>query len=306
VKHVARTWALVAVFACGGRQPAPSGGVAPPAAAPPPASKPVAGGGGGGATAPKPAPHQDLVRYGPSVMRYVVHRELHVEQAYGGKQQTQDLAALIYVRVIISGPADTGGYPVSFTVDSVVPDSGMPRVVTDNMGRVRALSFRGRLRPDGDFRGNVQMDTSIAQSIAQFVANFHDFFPRIPAAGVRAGEQWTDTVAGSQRAGESEVTRRAIVQSQAPAWDVRNSTRSLRIETVTRYTVSGAGQNSGQPFEMSGGGAATSQGFIAEDGRFLGGESRDSTGMMISLPVQGLAIPVSQRLHSTVSALLVP
>ncbi len=307
MRSVALTWALLPLVACAGAQQAASGGVASPpsapAAVPSPsaqASKPAP------AHAAKPAPLPDFVRYGPSAMRYVVHRELHVEQAYGGKQQSQDLAALIYVRVSISGPADTGGYPVSFIVDSVVPDSGMPQVVSDNMARVRALMFRGRLRSDGDFRGNVQMDTTIAQSIAQFVANFHDFFPRIPAAGVRVGEQWTDTVAGSQRAGESEVTRRAVVYSQASAWDVRNGTRSLRIEATTSYTVSGAGQNSGQPFEMSGGGATASQAFLAEDGRFLGGESRDSTDMTISLPVQGLAIPVRQRSHSTITAFLLP
>ena len=120
------------------------------------------------------------------------------------------------------------------------------------------------------------------------------------------GAQWTDTVSGSQRAGESEVTRHAVLHSEAPRWDVRNGTRSLRVETTTRYTVNGAGQNSGQPFELSGGGTAMSEGFISEDGRFLGGENRDSTGMTISLPVQQLAIPVSQRLHSTITVLPLP
>src|SRR5207249_5709117 len=43
--------------------------------------------------------------------------------------------------------------------------------------------------------------------------------------------------------------------------------------------------------------------FIAADGRYLGGESRDSTTLTVRLTVQGVAIPVTQVTHTTVAVL---
>jgi hypothetical protein len=104
----------------------------------------------------------------------------------------------------------------------------------------------------------------------------------------------------TQRSGGGAVTRRSTVRSAAMAWEDHAGTRSLRIESRATYSVSGSGQNGGQSFGVSGTGATTAKAFIAEDGRFLGGESQDSTSLTVSLPAQGLAIPVIQVLRSTV------
>jgi hypothetical protein len=248
----------------------------------------------------RPAALPEVVRYGPSTVRYRVHRHLHIEQTYGGQQQIQDLSAQIFLRITITGPADAAGYPVSFTVDSVVPDSATPAVVADNMTRVRALILAGRLTPEGEFRGLAPMDSSMGQSVAQLIGSFRDFLPRIPASGVRLGAGWTDTMSAAQRNGASEITRQGVLHSTAAAWEPHAGARSMRVETTATYNVMGSGQNSGQPFELSGAGTTTGQAFIAEDGRFLGGESRDSTTLTITLPVQRLTIPVSQVLSSSV------
>jgi len=47
----------------------------------------------------------------------------------------------------------------------------------------------------------------------------------------------------------------------------------------------------------------TARTFLAEDGRFVGGESQDSASLTISLPAQGLTVPVTQVLRSTVAVL---
>src|SRR5207302_1918189 len=172
----------------------------------------------------KPAPvvpaaprRSDAVRYGPSALRYVVHRQLHVQQGQAERPQATDLRARIYLAAAIAGPADSIGYPATFTVDSIVPDSGTPPPLADN------------LSPAG--------------------------------------------------------------------------TRSLRLEATSTYQVAGAGQNLGQPFDLSGSGSATVVSFIAADGRYLGGESRDSTSLTVHLAVQGLAVPVTQLTHTTVAVL---
>jgi hypothetical protein len=233
-------------------------------------------------------------------MRYVVYRRLRIEQTFSGQPQRQDLGARVFVGIVITGPADTSGYPATFTVDSVLPDPGTPQPIADNMAKVRALVLAGRLGPRGDFQGTAISDTVNAQSIAQLVGNFRDFLPRIPPEGARVGTKWTDTMTITQRSGGGAVTRRATVTSAATAWENHSGTRSLRIESTATYSLAGSGENGGQSFEVGGTGMTTARALIAEDGRFLGAESQDSTSLTVKLPAQGLSIPVTQVLRSTV------
>ena len=297
---VVMTTAAMACAARGGAHvtDAPSGSPSPPPPLPPPpvaSARPVA-----------PHPTSLLVRYGPSATRYLVRRRLHIEQSFGGPPQVQDLGAAIFVHATITGPADASGYPATFTVDSVVPDSGTPPPVAENVARARALVFSGRLGAQGEFQSAAASDTAVAHALAQLVGNFRDFLPRIPADGVRLGAVWSDTLSVTQRAGGSEITRRSVAQSSAAAWEMRSGARALHLDVSATYSVAGSGENGGQAFQMAGAGALTAQEFLAEDGRYVGGESRDSAALTISLPAQALSIPVTQILYSTVTLLPAP
>jgi len=242
-----------------------------------------------------------LIHYGPSALRYVVHRQLHIQQGQAERPQAQDLGARIYVAATIAGPADSVGYPATFTVDSIVPDSGTPPPVAENVSKARKLVFSGRLLPRGEFANAVPSDSVLAQSLVQLLASFRDFLPRLPREGLKPGAAWTDTLEATQRGASSEVTRRAIVRSAAAAGEDYAVAHSVRLESSSTYQVAGAGQNGGQPFELAGSGSSTAVSFIAVDGRYLGGESRDSTALTVRLPVQGIAIPVVQLTHTTVA-----
>jgi len=265
------------------------------------------------ATAPSPpapgdqpaARRFDAVRYGPSALRYLVHRRVHIEQALGGQTQVQDLGVRVYVAATISGPADSVGYPATFTVDSMVADSGapLPPPIADNVSRARRLIFSGRLVARGEFVKAMPSDSALAQSLVQLLANFRDFLPRIPSDGLKPGVAWTDTLESTQKGSSSEISRRAILRSAPAAWEDHAGARSLRLEASSTYQVAGAGQNAGQPFDLSGSVSATAVSFIAADGRYLGGESRDSTTLTVRLTVQGVAIPVTQVTHTTVAVL---
>src|SRR3989454_7181994 len=158
------------------------------AGAPPPPSAPAA--------APvqpiaQPAPRRsDLIHYGPSALRYVVHRQLHIQQGQAERPQAQDLGARIYVAATIAGPADSVGYPATFTVDSIVPDSGTPPPVAENVSKARKLVFSGRLLPRGEVANAVPSDSVLAQSLVQLLAGFRDFLPRIPRDGLKPGAAW--------------------------------------------------------------------------------------------------------------------
>src|ERR1700758_488821 len=76
--------------------PAPASPARPPATPATPAP-PV------GASAPA------RVRYGPGALRYLVHRQLNIQQTLGDQVQSQSLGARIFVTMAISGPADSVG-----------------------------------------------------------------------------------------------------------------------------------------------------------------------------------------------------
>ena len=294
---------LVLVTALAARCASRGGVTAAPPTPTSPATMPPVATGQPVPPAPAAPRRSDAVRYGPSALRYLVHRQLHVQQGQAERPQATDLAARIFLAATITGPADSIGYPATFTVDSIVPDSGTPPPLADNLSRARKLVFSGRLLPRGEFVNGVASDSVLAQSLVQFPANFRDFMPRLPRDGLTPGVAWTDTLEATQKGGSSEVSRRAILRSTAAAWEDHAGARSLRLEATSTYQVAGTGQNAGQPFDLSGSGSATVVSFIAADGRYLGGESRDSTSLTVHLAVQGLAVPVTQVTHTTVAVL---
>jgi hypothetical protein len=243
------------------------------------------------------------VRLGPSALRYELAQTIHVEQELPTGPQTLDYGLRVLFRTTISGPADSVGYPTTVTIDSIVADSGstLPPM-TMNLVAAKGLSFSGRLLRNGEFRTQTVSDSAAALSLSPIVGGFKNFFPRLPAAGATPGATWTDTTTEINRAA-GMVTITSINRSNVVKWEDRNNTRSLRVEVVSDFTIKGGGQQMGQQYDIAGSGRRIGVDFVAADGRYLGGESQDTTTMTISLPVQGLTIPRKQMSKSTVTVL---
>ncbi|HET9386272.1 MAG TPA: hypothetical protein VFO67_14080 [Gemmatimonadales bacterium] len=259
-----------------------------PAAPPPPA--------------PPPPPATQTVRLGPSALRYVMHQVIHIEQELPTGPQVLDYGLRVFFAVTISGPADSSGYPTTITIDSVAPDSGTTIPMGVNLSVAKGLSFRGRLSPRGDFRDPVPSDSAAALAVSPIVGSFRNFFPRLPAGGATLGATWSDTTT-DQQAAVGTITVTSVNRSRAAVWEDRNATRALRVEVTSDFTIHGRGQQMGQSFEVNGSGARSGADYVAIDGRFLGGESRDSTNMTIVLPMQSMTIPRKQASRTTVTVL---
>jgi len=288
-------WAAATICSasgCAPRTPAapPPGVVTLPVPIPPAPTAPVTRGGG------------DVVRLGPSALRYVVRQQIHVEQQFQGQTQTIDRGIRLFLSATIVGPADSAGYPLTFAVDSIVPDSGSVIPPTMNLTSARGLRYTGHLTPTGEFKQATTSDSGLAQTFAQIVGGFRNFYPRLPPGGLTLGAEWTDTSSTKDRAG-IEVTVKAIARSRATTWEERNATRCLRVEVSSTYSVVGSGEQGGQPLELSGTGTRTGVQFMAIDGRYLGGVAHDSSAIIVTLPVQGMTVPVRQISHSTITVL---
>jgi hypothetical protein len=251
---------------------------------------------------PPPPPATQTVRLGPSALRYLMHQVVHIEQEFQGIRQPLDFGLRVYFAVTISGPADSVGYPTTITIDSLAPDSGTTVPMGINLGSAKGLSYRGRLSLRGELRNPVPSDSATAQAVSPIVGSFRNFFPRVPAAGLTLGAAWTDTTTENDR-NAGNITITSVNRSTAVAWEDRNGARALRMEVSSEFKLQGSGRQAGQPFEVNGNGVRSGIDFIAIDGRYLGGESRDSTSMTITLPIQAMTIPRTQVSRTTVTVL---
>ena len=282
--------ALAAVMACAPRSPG-AAEPAPTATPPPPSPLP----------SPYPPRSTDAVRLGPSALRYVLHQQVHAEQEFQGQTQTIDRRISLFVSATITGPADSVGYALAVTIDSMVPDSGTAIPPTVNLAAARGLRYSGRLAPSGEFRGAVPSDSARAQAFAQLAGGFvRTFYPRLPVGGLTLGAEWTDTVTTTDRT-VVEVTIRSVQRARVASWEERSGARCLRLEVNAAYTVAGAGEQGGQPLQVAGSGTRSTVQFVAVDGRYMGGEFKDSSAIVVTLPMQGATVPVRQLSRYTVT-----
>ena len=266
--------------------PVPAPGQPPPPPPPPP---------------PPAAGRQTGLRFGPSALRYVMHQKVDIEQDVPQGHQQTTYGFSTYFRVTIVGPADSIGYPMTVTIDSITSDSGTTVPTNVDISTAKGLTFTGKLTPLGEFVKSVPSDTLIAQSTAAIVGGFRSFFPRIPAAGVTPGAAWTDTLATNE--GGSGTTVRTILQSRAPVWEDRNGVRCLRIEATGTFTMQGSAQQGGQHIDISGSGVRSGVDYLAADGRYMGGQSSDTTNMTLSLRMESVTVPRKQVAQTTVMVL---
>jgi hypothetical protein len=209
----------------------------------------------------------------------------------------------VFLTARIAGPRDTAGYEVTHVVDSIVADSGSFMPPTLNLVAARGLRFAGRLTPSGEVRDITPSDTAQARLFGQLLGSVRDFYPRLPAQGLRADASWIDTLTTTERSAGSEVVLRAVRQWTARGWEECYGRRCLRLESEGSHTVLGSGEQGGQPFEMTGSGTRRGLDFVSADGRYLGGEARDSASILVTLPAQGMTVPIRQMVHSTVTVL---
>ncbi len=292
MRHFAVCALLGAAVAC-----ASSRGSTPPAGTPPdsPPARPP--------DAPPPAGSRP-VRFGPSALRYLIRRQISATQTFQGQTSMSQLGFRLFVHATVRGPADSVGYPATLTVDSIVADSGVMLPVTINLTAARGLSYTGVLSPSGELKNSTPSDTTVARGLSQVLANFRDFYPGIPAAGATLNASWTDTTSRTDRAGIFDrVTVTTIATSRAAAIEELAGAHALRLEVSAALAITGAGNQGGQTLNLAGRGARHAVEYVAVDGRFLGGQSLDSTDLEIAVPAQGQVVSIKQIAKSIVQVL---
>ena len=287
MKRSLRFAALCCAVACAGGSGAPGTPPAPTSAAPARSS----------ARAP-------LLQLSPARMRYLVRQDVNIQQDFAGLPPTMHLGYGLYLTATVTGPADSTGYLATFTVDSVAIDSGSQIPPQINLASAKGFRVSGRLMPTGEFTNPIPSDSNTASNLGNLLPRFRSFFPRLPAGGVRPDTSWNDSTTTTETSGGSSITTHVQSHRNATVWEDRGGIRALRIEVAATYQFNGTGEQGGAAFIINGTGSGGGIQYLAGDGRYLGGEARDSTTMTIDLPVQGITIPRRQTANTTVTALL--
>lgn len=279
-----RLTALAAVLfaaGCAGHRPAGPQAAAPAAAA-----------------APAPPADPTSLRYAAGTTRYRVEQSTHVVQEVMGQVNSADLTS----RHVLSAVASESGPNLAFalTVDSI-DVTGPAGADLSSISAARGQTFRLVLAPSGLVVSLESPDTTNLV-LRQFSMGLREFFPRIPAAPVSAGESWTDTVTTTNN-GEVSVTMRAVRQNRVVGWEDRDGGRALHVASTSTYTVSGSGETQGQPVEMSGNGQSTRDAYISAAGVFLGSMESDSALINANVTSVGITVPIRQTRRSTVTRL---
>ncbi len=278
--------AAITALSCTPKNPPSTPTPANPPAAPPP---------------PPPAPPQAApqgLRLGPSALRYMAHQSLHAEQELQGQTQVIVRGTRLFLTATVVGPADSLGYRLTFTIDSIALDSGTTVPPTVDLSAARGLVFDGRLTPSGVSTLTLVTDSTRAAPFVQLLGLLQTFYPHLPTAGLILGAEWTDTTTADDRV-VIDVKRRSINHSRAATWEERAGIRALRLDVTSTYSVSGSGSQLNQPVEVTGSGTGTAHYFIAVDGRYLGGEGTDSSTITVRFPYQSAVIPATRILRFT-------
>lgn len=273
----------------------------PPAATPaPPAPAPVV------TPAPVVVPPPVTTRLAPQHGRFLAHQVVEITNDYEGLPPRQVIGYRSWFTVTVRDTADTAlRLATIFVVDSIVADSGVLLPPTMNLAAARGLTVTGWVAPTGELQDPVFSDSGVVQSLSLLLGWFRRFFPHLPAEGVTPGREWTDTLTTTEPGAAATVARTTELRARAgAAWEPRPEGEALRLDAAETYQFTGSGDGGGQPLSLRGTGMRAGTDYIAADGRYLGGTSRDSVALTITLLQQGITIP--QRQLGTLSVQLLP
>ncbi|MDH3495308.1 MAG: hypothetical protein OER21_00900 [Gemmatimonadota bacterium] len=244
---------------------------------------------------PRPA----VLTYGPWTGRYVFVRHRHVEQVFQGQPLVTDLTSHLWLSVTTS--VGDPGLRLELVVDSArVRGSGLAPGSAEG---ARGRRFEADLYPDGRLEHVVR--PSVANPlIDQLAFDLVDLLPLLPPGGARSAATWTDTTRSSGALQDMTLSIQSVNTRSTADWSAIDGGQGLEFNTAARFTVTGRGEQAGQPFTLSGEGQGHAQHWLGAGGRLLRLIRGDSTRIDVDLPGVGLIIPVMQQTTDTVRAVL--
>ena len=240
-----------------------------------------------------------VITFHPTIASYASVSHRIVDRGIEGQSRTESTVLRYCVTAEIAR-ADSV-FDVSFVVDTVT-DATAPNIDGSEIADASGAAFVGRMASGGQLEVAARRD---AQSplLDRLVNQLRDFFPALPPGGMRPGLVWVDTTEAPREQGGAQLTVIAITRYGAGEWVGQGANASIRVDWEREYTLTGIGEQMGQPFSVRGTGSTSGVSSFSAEGTFLGSIRRDKLQGEVLLESMGTTIQLRQTQSDTVRIL---
>lgn len=234
--------------------------------------------------------------YAPGAAQYRVQSNTRVSQEVNGQAIEGELSTRHVLTVDIGRKAkDT--LALTYTWDSASVSTTGP-VPAPDLSKVGGTKSSGLASVTGKMYsfdpGKAAVDGM------PDMAEFEMFLPVVTAANKKVGDSWVDTVAVTGNRGGIDVNTTIIVTSKLADDTTYAGEKSWRIQRDLAFTVSGAGAQQGMALVIEGTGTGQRTDYITSKGVYLGSSLNQTSNSTVTLPANGMTIPMTTTVTSKV------
>lgn len=213
----------------------------------------------------------------------------------GGPKQSMSANLAAFVTITLADTA--GGRTMHVVLDSMVTDSGspIPPAVLDS---AKGTSFHGVVSPTGRISNFKAKKPGLAA--AQLQGVLAEFYP-LTRAGAKVGDGWTDTTETTNDVTGGSVRTRRVTNYTAAATEMRDGTKSLKIDAAFSASLNGTQKTPGGPAKIEGTGSGSGSYYVGTDGRYLGGMTAQTSSLSVSGAFAPAPIPISIKQTTTIT-----
>lgn len=234
--------------------------------------------------------------YAPGARQYRVQSSTRISQEVNG-QTTEGELNTHHILTLDIGRKNKDTLALTYTWDSasVSTTGGIP---TPDLSKVSGTRAGGLASATGKMY-SFDPGTAAADGMPD-MAEFEMFLPIVTPADKKVGESWVDTLTVSGNRGGIDVNTTIVVTSRMAGDTTYAGEKSWRIQRNLTFTVSGAGAQQNMAIVIEGTGAGERTDYITSKGVYLGSALVQTSKSTVSLPANGMTIPMTTTVTSKV------
>jgi hypothetical protein len=247
-------------------------------------------------TAPAVQAQSTSFAYAPGAHQYRVQSTTRVSQEVNGQANEGELNTR-HVLTLDIGRKTKDTLAITYTWDSasVTASGGIPTPDLSKVGGTKSSGFSSLTGKMYSFDPGKAAGEGMPD-----MREFEMFLPIVTPANKKVGERWVDTLSMSGNRGGIDVKTTIIVTSTFAGDTTYGGEKSWRIQRNLAFTVAGAGAQQGTALVIEGAGTGERTDYITAKGVYLGSALMQTSKSTVSLPANGMTIPMTTTVTSRV------
>ena len=249
--------------------------------------------------APSAAAQGPLPGYGPGTARYRVVTETKASQTLMGQTQESQLRAQQVNTVVVTKAGDA--LTQVLTTDSA-SFSSEPAAPTPDAAELLGLKLTANMGVNGKVSTSSVSDKTGAANTSASATLLRSFLPRLKVGAV-AGATWSDTSTSTRKQNGADVTTELTTNYTLVGDTTVSGAHAWKITSASTGKLSGAGNQQGADFTITGTIVAHGILVIGAGATLLGAQINSDVNMLADIPMASMQIPIMQKQITTVTKL---